>query len=627
VDDGTGDAQPIRVTNLLRSPFAIAAIVASPMLLAAVLLATRPWAPVLDMAMTELRVRDVGSRDTPLIGLPGRIGNFPDQGSHPGPLSFYLLAPFYRLTGSRAWGLELGSVAINTAAVALFVWIGHRRAGLLGTLAFGAIASIAVRGYGLNVLTHPWNPYFPVLLWLVVLAAAWSVLVGDHWMAVVTVVAATVAAQTHVSYLLNAIAMSALVLAVMGWQLRRRDERQAVLQPFLVTLGIGAALWIPPFVDQFFRDPGNMSALIRHFASDPPEPAIGVGEGVRVFLRHLDAPSAMVDLVLRSDAFIHRSGLDHGTPILGAFVLALWIAAAVAAHKMRHTRLDALNVVIALALGTGFLSTVRIFGKVWYYLTLWAWGTTLMMLLSMAWTAWTLLRRRGAAEGEPVDDRAIVVLGAVTIGICTAMSLGGAIVLDVPEPQLSDGLRAVVPATEQALDDAVGPAVGRDGRYLVRWQDAVLIGSQGYGLVNELERDGYDVGVPEPWHVPVTPQRVFDEGEYDAEIQFVSGEYIDRARERDGFVEVAHADVRTDAERERFAALRERVLTRLTEIGRDDLLAKVDENLFGASLEPDLPRDIVDDMSEMLLLGEPIAVFLAPPGSGAITPVSDTAGV
>ena len=234
-------------------------------------------------------------------------------------------------------------------------------------------------------------------------------------------------------------------------------------------------------------------------------------------------------------------------------MLGLWIAAAVAAHRMRHALLDALNIVISVALVTGFVSTVRIFGKVWYYLTLWAWGTTLMMVLSMAWTAWSLLRRRGAAEGEPVDDRAIVVLGAVTIAVCTVMSLGAAIVLDVPEPQLSDGLRAVVPSTEQALDDAVGPAVGRDGRYLVRWKDALLIGSQGYGLVNELERDGFHVGVPEPYHVPVTPQRVFDEGTYDAEIQFVSGDYIDKARARDGFVEVAHADVRSDAER---AALR-----------------------------------------------------------------------
>jgi hypothetical protein len=611
-----GDAQPTRARRIIGSPTAIAAIVASPLVLAAILLATRPWAPVLDMAMTELRVRDVGTRHTPLIGLPGRIGTLAEQGSHPGPLSFYLLAPFYRLTGARAWGLELGSVAINTAAVALLVWIGHRRAGLLGTVAFGAIAAVAVRGYGLNVLTHPWNPYFPVLLWLVVLAAAWSVLVGDYWMAVLAVVTASVAAQTHVSYLLNAIAMSVLVLGAMGWRLRRHDERPAVLRPFLVTLGIGAVLWIPPFVDQLFRDPGNITLLVRHFASDPPEPAIGIGEGVRVFLRHLDAPSAFVDLVLHSNAFIHRSELEHGTPILGALVLALWIAASIAAHRMRHARLDALNVVISIALITGFVSTVRIFGKVWYYLTLWAWGTTLMMLLSMAWTAWSLLRRRGAAEGEPVDNRAIVVLGAVTIGVCTAMSLGAAIVLDVPEPQLSDGLRAVVPATEQAIDDAAGPAVGRDGRYLVRWKDALLIGSQGYGLVNELERDGYHVGVPEPYHVPVTPQRVFDEGTYDAEIQFVSGDFIEQARQRDGFVEVAHADVRSDAERQRFGELRERVLTRLTEVGREDLIAEVDSNLFGASLDSDLPRDIVDDMSEMLLIGQPVAVFLAPPGSG-----------
>ena len=177
VNDGMGDPHPRRARQVLGSPLAIAAIVASPLILAAILLATRPWAPVLDMAMTELRVRDVGTRHTPLIGLPGRIGSFPEQGSHPGPLSFYLLAPFYRLAGATAWGLELGSVAINTAAVAT-VRLDRtppRRAARARSR-FGAIAAVAVRGYGLNVLTHPWNPYFPVLLWLVVLAAAWSVL-------------------------------------------------------------------------------------------------------------------------------------------------------------------------------------------------------------------------------------------------------------------------------------------------------------------------------------------------------------------------------------------------------------------------------------------------------------------
>ena len=80
-------------------------VVSVPLLVSLIALTRRHWYPVLDLAMTEFRVRDVGGRHTPLIGLPGRIGNFPEQGSHPGPLSFYLLAPTYRLLGSTSWAL------------------------------------------------------------------------------------------------------------------------------------------------------------------------------------------------------------------------------------------------------------------------------------------------------------------------------------------------------------------------------------------------------------------------------------------------------------------------------------------------------------------------------------------
>ena len=105
------------------------AALAVPFVIAAVVLHGRHWNPVLDMAMTELRVRDVGTRHTPLIGLPGRIGVFPDQGSHPGPLSFYLLAPTYRLAGSSAWGLLAGMIVLNLVAVGLALWLARRRGG------------------------------------------------------------------------------------------------------------------------------------------------------------------------------------------------------------------------------------------------------------------------------------------------------------------------------------------------------------------------------------------------------------------------------------------------------------------------------------------------------------------
>ena len=53
--------------------------------------------------------------------------------------------------------------------------------------------------------------------------------------------------------------------------------------------------------------------LYRHFAADPPEAAIGTGEAVRLFFRHLDAFSMAGDLVLRRSAFVYRSGLPGGS--------------------------------------------------------------------------------------------------------------------------------------------------------------------------------------------------------------------------------------------------------------------------------------------------------------------------
>ena len=96
----------------------LSALVSLPLLLTLGPPSRHHWNPVLDLAMTEFRVCDVGTWHTPLIGLPGRIGDQPNQGSHPGPLSFYLLAPGYRLFGGTSYSLEVGSVLIHISAVA-----------------------------------------------------------------------------------------------------------------------------------------------------------------------------------------------------------------------------------------------------------------------------------------------------------------------------------------------------------------------------------------------------------------------------------------------------------------------------------------------------------------------------
>jgi hypothetical protein len=601
-----------------RRPVRVGATVAVlPLVVAAVVLLWRPWAPVLDLAMTEFRIRDVGGRYTPRIGLPGRIGTFPDQGSHPGPWSFYLIAPFYRLAGASAWGMQLGSVAVNGAAFVGVVAIGRRTGGTLGALAMAAVVAFAIRGFGLNVLTHPWNPYFPLAIWLLLLVAAWAVLAGDHRLAVVVAVCASLASQTHVPYLVSCVLVSLLVLAslIRTWLMSSGDDQVAVRRSTLIALGVTGVMWLPPLVDQLRRDPGNMTMLWRHFTGEPSEPVVPLTTAVKVFLRHLDVFGAGWSFLTHTDGFVVRSGVPvesagTGSVIGGFLVLLVWIIAALTAFRMREYVLNALNLVLVVALAAGLVSMTRILGKVWFYLTLWSWMTLLLVLVSVLWTVVIVVRRRAEVPDAWLHFAAVGMLA-----FATALSLGAVAVQEVPERTQSDGLRAIVPPTVDAIGAELGAAVGRDGTYLVVWQDAMYIGSQGYGLVNELERRGIEAGVRDPWRVPVTPHRVLRPGSYDAEVHLVSGPYIDEWRARDGFVEVVEVDVRSEAERERFAELRDRVGLRLDELDRNDLADTVDRNLFGASLDPDLPRDVVDDLSEMLLLGAPLAVFIAPPGS------------
>ena len=141
----------------------VALAVLAPMAVAAAAQHDARWHPVFDLAMTELRVRDVGGAHTPLIGLQGRIGA---SGSHPGPISFYLLAPIYRLLGSSAFALQVSTVAFHGAAALTALVVAARRRDPRVVVVVGAVLLLLIQGYGLSSLIEPWNPYLPTL-WFV----------------------------------------------------------------------------------------------------------------------------------------------------------------------------------------------------------------------------------------------------------------------------------------------------------------------------------------------------------------------------------------------------------------------------------------------------------------------------
>ena len=147
----------------------------------------------------------------------------------------------------------------------------------------------------------------------------------------------------------------------------------------------------------------------------------------------------------------------------------------------------------------------------------------------------------------------------------------------------------------------------------MRWSDAADIGSPGFGLLNELERRGLDVSADEFFHVPVTDHRVRPRERADAQVHLATGGYVDLWRQVPGAVEVATYDPRGAAEIDHADDVRARLLARLQDEALDDVAALVGTNLFGASLDPRISADDLADITELLGLGQPMAVFIAPP--------------
>jgi hypothetical protein len=582
-----------------------------PLLVALVALREPRWYPILDIAETELRVRDVASADPPLIGLAGRIGPFgPDGGSHPGPLSFFAIWPVWALLGGSSFGMYAGMVVLDAAAFALCLWMAYRRGGLPLVLGVTVVLTLLTRAYGAFLLTLPWNPYLPVLWWVVFLLAAWSVLDDDLAMLPVLVIAGSMCMQTHIPYLGLVGGLTALVAGALVYGVVRRPSfpRRDLLRYGAIALVLGALLWTPPVVDQIVHDPGNLGTIRDHF-SHPPEAPIGIGTGIDAFLTQLDPVKLFTHTIVRNDERVPVSG----SRLPGVLLIAAWGAAVYGAWRLRVRRLLLLDLVLGVALVLGMISAARIFGEVFYYLLLWAWGIAALMLLAIGLTIAEAVRVRRADAA--VIGRWAVVGGLAFCVVNTAVFARTAAYVDVQSPHINAVLAALSPPTIDALDEL--ERAGGRGPYLVTWlPDPQAIGSAGYGLLDELDRHGFDVRADAVFRPGATRNHIIEPEDATTEVHLATGETeIERMRDRSAYREVAFVDPRSEAERAEFEQLRAEVAADLRAAGLDDRVAQVDDNLFMLGLAPGVPERTRDAIARMLALGMPAAVFIGPPGT------------
>ena len=556
---------------------------AVPMIVALAALHEPRWLPLVDMAQIEMRVRDVPTSHPPLLGLGGRIRGFDEAGAHPGPMAFYLLWPVYALLGSSAWALQVSSAVLSLAAVGLAIGIAHRRGGLPLAAGTAAMLAVLLHAYGAVMVTEPWNPRLPVLWWPVLLLAVWSVLCRDLVLLPVAIAVGTYCMQTHIPYVALVGGLWVLMFGSVVRQVRASGPSR-VRRPLALGAGLLALLWAPPLFEQFTRVPGNLSIIIENF-SHPYDDGHPFGDAFDLWIRTLDVPH-----LVRGDI-----GL-LGSPLRGGVFLALWAASAALAVRRRDRARDlvALHLVVGVALLLGLFAISRIFGPFWPYLMYWAWGTTALALLALVWTlaAATAPAPGNAtdeAEGEAdnaagtrerprLDVRAPrpVVLGAIAVLVVATT----AFTLDAPDTEMegteiSADLALQVPEVVDFLRaDPAG--CGDDCMYLVTWTDPVSIGSSGYGLLLELERQGFDARA-ETYEAPaVRLHRTATRRQIDGEIHVVRGDpAVEIVMERSNTQLIAMVDPHTPGEREEFLELRRELLAQLRADGEPELARKV----------------------------------------------------
>jgi hypothetical protein len=365
------------------------------------------WLPTGDDGYWSIMARSVFSAHPPLLGSSSSGGVVTGTGFHHlGPLGFYLLAPFVTVLGGV--GAAVGTSLINATAAVLAPVAVRRsvgaRAGWIAAVGGAALAFTM----GSELLVDPWNPHLAVLPLWCALCCTWAVLAGGVWWGAAGVFFASLALQTHLSFVpVTAIAGLVLVVGTV-WGCAHVDSPEDAPRwrrwaPLLAVVAAGLAANLVVLIQQFFgAGPGNLTNAL---SSGPgQEMPVGLDAGARTVSQAFDPsnwlPGSWFPQVIRPS--------ELASPWVVVAVFAVLVVLEVLAVRRRSTRaVPALGLVLVLvvvsvwvAAGLGF----RIFG-VPMTLARWAWPVALLTVAVAVDAAVGLWLGR-TAEDATTDDPA-----------------------------------------------------------------------------------------------------------------------------------------------------------------------------------------------------------------------------
>ena len=279
--------------------------------------------------------------------------------------------------------------------------------------------------------------------------------------------------QAHVGYA-PLVLGAGLIAALIAWWSRRTGGDGRLRPSVVMALAIGAALWLPPILQQLFSDDGNLAAILEFFRV-PSEPLAGWRVAWGIMGTELGPPGAW----LAGDE-VGPFGVLPGSTLPAVALLAVTAAAGVVARRHGAAGAGRLAVLVVALCALGVVATSRITGLIGTYLVRWWWVLAALVWLSIAWSVACLLPDRRARQG---------LLG---VAVAAAVALSALLTVRAVPAGLPDADQS---ATIDGLASEMLTRLDRDTTYLVEWTDAEVWGAVGIGLFVELERLGFDVSV------------------------------------------------------------------------------------------------------------------------------------
>ena len=597
-------SQPLRTSKRPASQLAVglpvaATLLALPLLIAAVSLIGYHWHPASDLALEVLRIRDVGGHHTPLVGVQSRFG-----WDHPGPLMFWLLAPFNWMFGQT--GLLAGTALLNAAALTGSLVVAWRRGGLALLALVAIVGALLTHALGPELLIEPWNPWVPVLPFLLFVMLAWSVAERD-WATLPWLVGiGSFVMQTHVGYAPVVIGLGGVACALGAYGTTRSrystgdgDSITAgALRPsprrwIIVAVIVGVVLWLPPVVQQLTGSPGNLGEIVDSFRH-PKESLAGWDFGFGVMGRELGfiGPWITGDDAT-STGLIGTASTIPALLIVGATAALGWLA-------WRRGARDAgrLAILAVTGAGLGVVAVSRITGFLGPYLVRWAWVLAALVWLSLAWSLWRVVARTTLTK-------ALVALCLIAVLALTASTGWSAASVQAPQHVFSDTIARLGPRTAVHLQ--------RDKRYQLTFVDFENLGAVGVGMFLDLTERGESVRMEPGLSHAVGSWRTARRSQVDGILIVVAGSYAERgwAPPPDA-TRIAQYDPLTPRERSRAQRLERQVRDRLGSLAPEGSLPVLSAIGRRQLVSNGVDRRRVDALWHLRERGDAYSVYLSP---------------